>query len=164
MKSLTLIRHAKSSWKNPDQADFERPLNKRGKKDAPLMAEKLAANMARPDLILSSSAKRAIDTAKIFAEKLDYPKSNIVQQRSIYEAGLSELLDIIHAIDDTHSSVLLFGHNPGFTYLGELLTNHEVENIPTCGIFAMQFAVSSWREIAPATGTLVSFDYPKRYK
>ena len=164
MKRLYLIRHAKSSWKDPNLQDFERPLNKRGKGDAPLMGQHLNSHQVRPDLIISSSAKRALKTARIIAKAIGFPKEQIVTDESIYEAGVSSLLQVIHHIDEAANQIMLFGHNPGLTMLAESLTNAVIENIPTCGIFCVDFDITSWKDVKAGTGTMVFFDYPKKHE
>ena len=163
MKRLYLIRHAKSSWKHPALADFDRPLNKRGKRDAPFMGKRLKKYASRPDLMVSSPAKRALKTAGIMAKELGFPVTKIVTDASIYAAGVSDLLDVIHNIDDAFHRVMMYGHNPGLTRLAEHLTHRRVENIPTCGIFCIDFDIDSWREVPEGGGRVVFFDYPKKY-
>src|ERR1035437_1678008 len=110
MKTLYLIRHAKSSWDNHDISDFERDLNHRGKQDATLMAKIIRQKKIKPDLIISSPAVRAINTANIFAGILDYPVEKIEANEKLYDAGLKELTDVVRNIDDDKTNVMLFGH------------------------------------------------------
>jgi phosphohistidine phosphatase len=163
MKRLYLIRHAKSSWKDPTVVDFDRPLNKRGKRDAPFMGKRIKSYQVQPDLIISSPANRAAKTAKIIAEEIGVPKKQIVYDESIYEAGVASLLHVIRNIDNSANQVMLFGHNPGLTMLAEYLTHILVDNIPTCGIFCVDFAIDSWKEVAEGSGKVVFFDYPKKH-
>ena len=163
MKRLYLIRHAKSSWKDQGLADIERPLNKRGKQDAPFMGKRLKETKVHPDLIVSSPAKRALKTAKVIAEEIGYPKKRIKTDESIYLAGVSTLLHVIQNIEDSYQQVMLFGHNPGFTDLAESLTNQKFDNIPTCGIVCMDFDINSWKKVSEGKGKVVFFDYPKKY-
>jgi phosphohistidine phosphatase len=162
MKRLYLVRHAKSSWKNPDLQDFDRPLNKRGKRDAPLMGQRLKKAGARPDLIFCSPAKRAAKTAKALAREIGYPAEKIRWIDSLYAAGTQTLLEIVRSLDDSERHVMLVAHNPGLTYFAEYLTGISVENIPTSGVFAVDFETPSWRDIREAEGKLASFDYPKK--
>ncbi|BCR06821.1 phosphoglycerate mutase [Desulfuromonas versatilis] len=161
MKRLTLIRHGKSSWKDPDLDDIERPLNKRGKQDAPLMGERLARRGHLPDIILSSPAKRARKTAEAIAEKLGIPSSKQILERAIYAAEPSELLALVRRLEEDWQHVFLVGHNPGFTELGNLLADCGLDNLPTCGVLCLDFDVPTWKEVAPHGGTLVFLDYPK---
>lgn len=162
MKRLYLIRHAKSSWSNPDVGDFDRSLNDRGKRDAPEMGRRLKESKVEPELILSSPAKRARKTAKIVAKEINFPKKHIMTDESIYLAGVSTLLEVIRHIDDALHQVILVGHNPGLTDLADYLTNCQIDNIPTCGIFCMDFDIRSWKEVAKGEGKFVFFDYPKK--
>jgi len=163
LKKLYLIRHAKSSWSNPSLADFDRGLNKRGKKDAPFMGERLARYGVRPDRILSSPAKRAKKTARIVAEAVGYPKEMIAFNKEIYSTSASSILRLLRSEPDGNSVLFLVGHNPVITELAELLTNRRILNIPTCGIAAVVLPVSHWREISPGSGELEFFDYPKKH-
>ena|SRR2546428_4772017 len=160
MKTLYLIRHAKS-----DQtvlgSDFDRPLNERGLKDAPKMAKRLLKRKVHPDLIISSPAKRALTTAKTFAETLNYGLKNIYEEILIYEASTSTLLSVINNIDDKYKVVLLFGHNPGITYIINYLTNSDLDNLPTCGLVKIEFEFDSWKLVSAAGGTVSYLDYPK---
>ncbi|MRR57350.1 MAG: histidine phosphatase family protein [Deltaproteobacteria bacterium] len=162
MKELTLVRHAKSSWKDRDLADFDRPLNARGKSDAPLMGRRLAARGRRPDLVLSSPAKRALATLKKIAQEVGFSERDIVTDSRAYEAGAHELLSLVRGIDDAHHDVLLCGHNPGLTDFSNLITNRIIDNIPTCGVVSIRFPFDSWREVRPGSGEVLYFDYPKR--
>ncbi|GBD91235.1 phosphoserine phosphatase 1 [bacterium BMS3Abin04] len=163
MKKLFLIRHAKSSWKDNGLADFDRPLNKRGKRDAPFMGKILKEEGIKPDLIITSPAKRTCTTARVLARKLDYPKEKINSDETVYEASPGELIKLVNAIPSEHEVVMLIGHNPGLTQLSNLLTGKYLENIPTTGIVEINFNVNSWEEITVNTGKLKSFEYPKKY-
>lgn len=163
MKILYLLRHAKSSWKEPELSDFERPLNRRGKKDAPAMGAFLKAKNIRLELIVSSPAKRAKKTAKKVAKAMGYPKEKIYFNREIYEANVADLFGIVHELSDQLSSVMLVGHNPSLNDLANLLLPESpIENIPTAGVVAIAFEVNSWREIEENTGKLIFFEYPKK--
>lgn len=163
MKRLYIIRHAKSSWGDPDLADIDRPLNKRGEKDAPFMGKRLIEqHKANPDLILSSPAKRALRTARIIAKEIDYPKEKIEIKDSLYGSGVGAMLNVIQYLDDSLDEVMLFGHNPDLTSLAIYLSNHEVDNIPTCGIFCVDFDIQSWNDVQKGKGIFKFFDYPKK--
>lgn len=163
MKTLYLIRHAKSSWKNPHLTDHDRPLNKRGKRDAPFMGEKLKERGISPDLILSSTAVRARKTAQVIAEKLQYPWGEIEYLDRIYEADEDDLLDIVRHQSKQVKVLILFGHNPEFTGFSNELSKSYIENIPTTGIVRIDFEVSTWKDVDYGKGKLVFFDYPKNY-
>lgn len=163
MKTLYLIRHAKSSWKDPELRDFERPLNKRGKRDAPDMGQRLKDSKIKADIIISSPAKRAFKTAKIIAKEIKYPVKKIVKKDSVYLADVPTLVKVIHKISDKQHQAMLFGHNPGLTMLANFLVNgQQLENIPTCGIFCVEFEIDSWKEVEQGIGKLLFFDYPKK--
>lgn len=161
MKTLTLIRHAKSDWGEPLLRDFDRPLNGRGKKDAPAMGRRLADLGFMPDLLVTSPAKRAMSTAKRITKAIGYPKQNIVTDERIYEAGLKTLMDVVNSLDDGADHVALIGHNPGFTELANHLTGKPIANIPTCGIVSIRFDLSHWGAVWEDSGQVVFFDYPK---
>lgn len=162
MKRLLLCRHAKSSWKDITLEDIDRPLNKRGKKNAPEMGKRLCTQGIRPDMIVSSPAKRARKTARQIAKVTGLGKKNVIVLEKIYAASPRELLEIIQDFDDTASVVLMVGHNPETTMLANALGDLEIDNVPTCGIVALDFKVSSWKEVAKNKGRLVFFDYPRK--
>lgn len=163
MKYLVVVRHAKSSWKQPDLHDHDRPLNKRGERDAPFMAKVLSQKKVQPDLIVSSTAMRAFETAKEFAKKLDYRKANILREQELYLADPGSLVAYIQQLPDKHQTVMLFGHNPGITLLVNYLGNKEIGNVPTCGVCALKFDVESWNNITSRSGTVEFFEFPKLY-
>ena len=161
MKRLTLIRHGKSSWKDSALADFERPLNQRGMRDAPRMGQRLASRGLVPDFILSSPARRAHQTATALAERLELSEPQLGYQSSIYQAEPATLLALIRGFDDKWRHVMIVGHNPGLTDLGNLLADGAIDNLPTCGLLVIEFAVDRWTEVAPRGGILTLFDFPK---
>ena len=159
---LTLFRHAKSSWSNPGLADHDRPLSKRGKRDAPMMGERLAVRGARPSAILSSTARRALTTARCVAEALDYPLDEIQASRRLYFAGTHQILRFIMEQPAEWPEIIVVGHNPGFTDLANLLLPElRLANLVTAGFVAMDFPTDDWSEIARVSGTLLYRDYPK---
>jgi phosphohistidine phosphatase len=162
MKTIYLVRHAKSSWKEAGLSDFERPLNKRGQHDAPFMAKLLAKKDEMPEVIVSSPALRALTTAKIFASEFN-SDTQIVEEEKIYEAGLGNLIKIINNLPETNKTVMIFGHNPGLTYLANYLGDKSIDNIPTCGIVKITFDINSWQDISDGSGKIVFFEYPKKY-
>lgn len=162
MKKLYIMRHAKSSWKDSTLDDFDRPLNKRGKKDAPLMGSILRKRGVSPDVIISSPASRAKTTAEIVAKEINFTKS-IVYDENIYEASVKNLYHILRVISDKKSSVMLFGHNPALNMLVEELVDFN-ENIPTCGVVEIEFDCKRWSDISYDNSKLISFDYPKKFK
>jgi phosphohistidine phosphatase len=162
MKILILVRHAKSSWKDISLDDFDRPLNKRGKRDAPLIGKLLAGKKLLPDLIISSPANRASSTAKIISKKVNYPNEKIIWNENLYEASANEILKIINVVDEMNNVLLLVAHNPGLTNFSNYLANNVVSNIPTCGVVAISLG-KKWKEITRDDGKLLFIEYPKNY-
>ncbi len=160
-KKLYIIRHAKSSWKDFTLDDFDRPLNKRGRLNAPFMGKILKGKNIIPDIILSSPALRAKTTAKIIANEIGFSKS-IIYDENIYEAGVDELDNIISKVDDKNDILFLVGHNPSLNMLVDSYINF-YENIPTCGIVVIEFDCDSWRDINSGNSRFILFDYPKNY-
>ena len=163
MKTLYIVRHAKSSWDERGISDHDRKLNSRGKRDAPKMGELLNGKGYHPDIMYSSSAKRALTTAKIIAEKIAYPVDNIVVSKNVYDATTNDLVNLINIIDDKYESVMLFGHNPSFTVLANLLADKYIDNMPTCAVAVIELNIESWKEIESDCGKLIAFEYPKKH-
>lgn len=163
MKKLFLVRHAKSSWKFPELEDFDRPLNKRGKRDAPFMGKLLKEKKIKPDLLLSSPAVRAYVTARTIAEQINYPAKKLQKNEGLYHGSIRELMVSIKKTDKKINSLMIFGHNPGLTEFSNYLTAKYLDNIPTCGIVEIDLRIEDWKEIDEDSGTLVSFEYPKKY-
>lgn len=161
MKRLVLIRHAKSSWDYPLLGDFERPLNPRGRRDAPVMAQRLATLLQPPWRLVSSPALRAITTAHAFADALGVRHADIRVKPAIYEASPGTLLHLVNSLDDADAQVLMFGHNPGLTELAQLLATVPFAELPTCGVAVLEFPHKHWRDIVPDGGALAAFMSPK---
>ncbi len=164
MKHLVLIRHAKSSWDHPNLTDLQRPLNNRGKHDAPLMGKRLKEMGVLPDFIISSPAVRAHKTAKKIAKQTDYPKKKISLCKELYLNGIHAMFKQITSLDEKYNTVYLVGHNPDITSLAYFLTKHRVDNIPTCGIFYVTFESLFWQDITESSGKFKLFDFPKNQK
>ena len=164
MKRLYVIRHAKSSWSDPGLGDFERPLNKRGKRDAPFMGTRLKKDGAKPDMVISSPARRALQTARAIAKALGYPDKKIAEEMAIYEASLPGLIAVVEEIPDVCEEVILVGHNPGFTELAGYLASDSPLHMPTCAICRVDLAVDSWAHATAGIGRMVSYDYPKKHR
>ncbi len=162
MRALTLIRHAKSSWKDSRLSDFERPLNARGRDNAPMMGARLKQQGVCFDLIVSSPARRAQDTARLIAAALGYAPQRIRLDSSIYEATVAQLMRVIHALPGTCRDVALIGHNPGITSLCDYLSGAGSDNLPTCASARIEFEQDSWEALWRDTGRLVRYDYPRR--
>ncbi len=163
MKTLYIMRHAKSSWDDFSISDFDRPLNRRGELSAPLMGEILKTKGVTPDLILSSPANRAQTTAKIVADIIGYGSDDISYQPSIYESSEMNIMMIINAIDEKVGSCLLVGHNPALTGVINALSTFSLDNLPTAGIVAFTFD-SAWKDIKPFSGEMLFYEYPKKYQ
>jgi phosphohistidine phosphatase len=161
MKTLYVVRHAKSSWDNPLLDDFSRPLSKRGERDAPHMAKRLKEKRVVLDLVLTSPAHRTFATAKQMAEVLGYAESKIKTNPGLYHASDSSMLDILKSTDDKYDTVMVVGHNPGLTDFVNALMNQAINNVPTCGIAACQLNIQSWGELTWKQGKLLFYDYPK---
>lgn len=164
MKTLFIIRHAKSDWENPLLSDFDRPLNKRGQKDAPFMGSILAKTHIHPDLVLSSPAVRARMTAIEIAKRIGYNTDLIVYNEAFYAADCDTIEVILKSIPSTQQTVFLVGHNPGLTEFSEYISGHSIVNIPTCGVVCMQLKENDWQSIGRDSALFVSFDYPKKSK
>lgn len=162
MKYLTIIRHAKSSWKDHSLADEDRPLNKRGKRDAPMMGKIIAKKIPQPDLFLSSPAKRAITTAKIISQKIAFAKK-LKKKEQIYAADVETLLKLISKISNKYQQVFICGHNPGCLDLANYLCREQIGRLPTCALVSLEFHIDNWQEIEQDTGKLVLYDYPKKH-
>ncbi len=164
MKNLLLIRHAKSSWENPDLEDFERPLNERGLSDAPLMAEILKNNSVTIDKIFSSSAKRARMTVDIIANQLGIPKNIIEYSDELYNANRRDLTNFLKRIDNDYKNIAIVGHNPGLTDLAHYLLYDFDYDLPTCALVLIKLDIKKWSDLKSGTGELIFFEYPKKYK
>lgn len=159
-RTLILVRHGKSSWDEASLPDRERPLAERGKRDAPMMGKRLAAHQVQPELILSSPASRALSTAAILAEALDY-RADIVVDERLYASDVGTLLAVIAELGEHWRCVMLVGHDPEFSELAHRLSR-EINEMPTCAVAQFTFEVASWSAIATQQPTRVRFDYPKR--
>ena len=161
MKTLFLVRHAKSSWDNPGLRDFDRPLNERGQTDAPRMAQFIVKQGITPDLLVSSPAKRAITTALFFAEAFNKKPEEVVRETNIYEAYPQEILQIISRLPSDANTVMLFGHNPTFTDVANRFTEDFIENVPTCGIVKIMSNVEHWNELYEGNARVTACFFPK---
>ncbi len=159
---MLIVRHAKSSWADLSQKDFDRPLNERGKKDAPAMAKRLHKEKnIKLDAVISSTAKRAFATAKFFAEEFNVKKKNIIEWPDLYEASTEDFYEAVSNLNDDYATVALFSHNPGITAFVNLLTDTRVDDIPTCAVFALHIKANSWKDFKTAEKSFWFFDYPK---
>lgn len=161
MKTLYLLRHAKSSWAIPGQKDYDRPLNDRGIQDAPAMGVRMRERKLSVDLVVSSPAMRALSTAIAVCEELNLDPTIILQDRQIYLAGSAKLMQLISFFDESKSCALLVAHNPALTDLANELAHAGIDNIPTSGLVSIALPIQHWAEILPGVGTMIDFDFPK---
>jgi phosphohistidine phosphatase len=161
MKTLILVRHAKSDWSEAGMSDIERPLNERGKKDAPEMARRLRKKGVKIDAFISSPAKRAFRTARFFAEEFDVKKDDIQVEKVLYGALTSQFEQVVAAMKDKDDTIALFSHNPGITEYANTLCEVHTDNMPTSSVFAVQADVAKWQDFTKAEKMFLFFDYPK---
>ena len=162
MKTLVVVRHAKSSWDNLGQADFDRPLNDRGKRDAPEMAKRLLNRKIQVDKFVSSPAKRAKKTAIAFAEAFGKKEEQITFIDKLYHAPATVFFEVLEEFDTSKDTVAIFAHNPGITdFVNDLVEDVDLDNMPTCGVFVVDADVQTWAAFPAAKKRLVYFDYPK---
>jgi phosphohistidine phosphatase len=166
MKTLYLVRHAKSSWADATLADDERPLNKRGLRDAPAMGQRLAEKKVKVDAMWVSPALRAVETARFLAQALNISKKSVEIHDRLYTSSIDDLLYEIRSCAEKVKSLLIVGHNPVLTECADFLIAKEYASeitiMPTCGIVALEFSGSSWQQINKNEGRLLFFDYPKK--
>jgi len=161
MKKLTLVRHAKSDWHSGAATDFDRPLNERGKKAAPLIGKRLAGRGCAPELMISSPAKRARQTAKRIAKQIGYIAA-ISYHEELYDASLETLIEFVRNLPDRHEEIVLFGHNPGLSELGAWFTDEAPDWLPTCGVLELELAIDDWADVDQSCAHLLMYDYPKK--
>ncbi len=161
MKELLVIRHAKSSWANLGQDDFDRPLNERGIRDAPEMARRLIESAITIDAFISSTAKRAFSTATYFAEAYHKETAAIQKKQELYHAPSERYYQVIKTINPLINTAAIFSHNPGITDFVNSLGTTQIDNMPTCGVFAVKLYTADWRKIETCKKEFWFFDYPK---
>lgn len=160
-KKLLIVRHAKSDWGIPEVTDFNRPLNQRGNSNAKLMGEWLLKKSVFPQLMVSSPALRAINTAKLVATEVGYDLVKIEENKIVYNANCNALLNVINGFENQYDFIAIFGHNYGITDLVIYLTDAEIFNIPTCGMVMIDFPFDDWKMISEHTGEINFYEYPK---
>lgn len=161
MKSILLVRHAKSSWDSPSLSDFDRPLNDRGLRDAPLMAKRLKDRKIKIDAFVSSTATRAFTTASFFASEYGLKEKDIIKVPRLYHASPAIFEEVIAGLQDEWQTVALFSHNPGITEFANELEVARIDNMPTCGIFGVHLLTVDWANFARAEKRFWMFDFPK---
>lgn len=158
---MLLVRHAKSSWDDFSLPDFDRPLNERGKRDAPMMAKRLLNKGVNLDLLVSSPAKRAKRTAQAFAEILGKEKEKILYDEELYMASAEQFFAVISRLDNSFNNVAIFSHNPGITSFANSLQVASIDEMPTCSILAISSPAQSWLDFRESQKKFWFFDYPK---
>lgn len=162
MLRLILTRHGKSSWDDPDLDDFHRPLAPRGLRNVPEMGRRLVRRGTPPDLVVTSTAVRALSTARALARELGYPEQAIREIAGLYLASPLEILEVIRSLPATARTVMVVGHNPGMTELANLMDQVRLDNMPTTGMLCVEFDAAQWPQIEPARARFAWFDYPKK--
>ena len=161
MKTLLIIRHAKSGWDDPSLSDFNRTLTERGKSDAVMMAKRIKNNSIKIDAFVSSPAKRAKKTAKIFMKEYEKNEKDLLLIPSLYEPSVADYYDAVESLDDKNDTVAIFSHNPGITKFINSLECSPIYNMPTCAVFALKIKTKHWKEFTEAEKEFLFFDYPK---
>lgn len=151
MKTLYIVRHAKSSWKFPELSDEERPLLEKGKKRTRKIIDFLQKKEVQPDLIISSHAERALETARIIAHGLNYPADDIHISRQVYHANADKLYDQFFDLRDSVNSLMIVGHNPSLTNFANFFLEDKIEWLPTSGVVSIHFDTTSWVELPMAS-------------
>lgn len=163
LRRLYIIRHAKSSWNNPMLSDYDRPLNDRGERDAPMMGKRLKSLNIKPDIIISSTAKRAAQTAKKISKEIDYDINTIKWVEKLYHCIPTVFEEVLYELDDDVESVFIVAHNPGITdFVNNLSSAFQTNNMPTCGIVGAEFELREWSEFSRVDKKIILFEYPKK--
>jgi phosphohistidine phosphatase len=162
MKILYLMRHAKSSWKDTELEDHRRPLNNRGKRNVPLMGKRLKARSVLLDRIVTSDARRALDTAIPIGNLFGLDSSGILQAPLLYLASHGQILEIVKGLKANWQQVMIVGHNPGLQDAANLFYTPPISKLPTAGIVTLGFEIDKWREIDQRRLIFSDFDFPKR--
>lgn len=161
MKLLTLIRHAKSSWKHAELADFDRPLNKRGKGDLPGLTERATRLLPRPDCLIFSPALRTSLTREPLVKAWQLSGQQCLAAPAAYEASREDLVSLLQETDSTHQHLVLVGHNPGLSDLTGWLIGQELDVFPTSAFAHLQLNINDWSQLHQGCGHLLVFDYPR---
>ena len=159
--NLLLVRHAKSSWSNPRLTDFDRPLNKRGVSNAPLMGQRIKGYGIHLDTIITSTAKRAQETSKLIAKEITYDLEDINLESDLYHASREVFINIVSK--QKNRNILIVGHNPGIQDFSYWVSSKPTVNFPTCGVIHISFSLDNWTEIYQNSGKAIRFEYPKMF-
>lgn len=160
-KTLYLVRHAKSSWVNPSYSDFDRPLNDRGQRDAPEMGRRLHEKGVKPDLIVCSPARRAMETLELLNTELGVDQDSIFMQKRLYEASAPTLINIIQSLENSAESAMIIGHNPSMSWIAAEISGEPIGNLPTCSVVGIELDSSDWNVAGICAAHLLFQDYPK---
>lgn len=163
MKTIYAIRHAKSSWADSSLTDEKRPLNERGKRSAPLMAEMMTLKETRPDVLITSTAKRARSTARRFRDVYGLSKDLVFKDGRLYLATPDEILSVLRELPEDYRTVAFFGHNPGITDFANLFAEDYIENVPTCGVVKLVSTAEHWYDLNTLNTQRTAFYYPKQF-
>lgn len=161
MKKIILLRHAKSDWDNSIQNDIDRPINEQGRQEAQLMAKRLLKKHIPIDAFISSPAKRAITTARYFAEAYQAKEKEIIKMPELYHAYSFDFFEVIQKLDNSINNVVLISHNPGITDFANRLTDIRIDHMPTCSVFAIQSSTNQWKDFQKKEKKFLFFEYPK---
>ncbi|SVC27495.1 uncharacterized protein METZ01_LOCUS280349 [marine metagenome] len=159
--NLLLVRHAKSSWSNTSLADFDRPLNKRGVSNAPLMGQRIREYGLHLDAIITSTAERAQETSKLIAKEMAYEIEDIDLESDLYHASREVFINILSK--QQNRNIAMVGHNPGIQDFSYWLSSEPTVNFPTCGVIHISFSLDNWTEISKNSGKAMRFEYPKMF-
>lgn len=162
MKTIYIVRHAKSSWKYESVKDHDRPLKERGINDAHLLSKKLVKKIERPSVFISSSANRALHTGIIFCDNFGFPLANLQISKQLYSFSDGYLVKTVMALDDSFNSAIVFSHDHGINTFVNKFGDKKIEHVPTCGIIGIQFKEKHWKNIKK--GKTILFDFPKNHK
>lgn len=162
MKTLYVVRHAKSSWGDLTQPDFDRPLNDRGQRNAPEMAHRLLSRGISIDAFVTSTAKRAMQTSLHFISVFGRKPEELILREDLYHAPPEVYFSVVAQQDDRYNSVAIFGHNPGITSFVNELAETSIDQMPTCAVFTVQADIKHWKDFPNATKKFLFFDSPKQ--
>jgi len=164
MKTLYIVRHAKSSWESPDLDDLKRPIIENGIKKTNKIIDYLINEKVKVDLIVSSHALRAIETACLIADALKYAKSDIIINNNIYDSDEEGMLNEVYALPNDKENVMLIGHNPTFTQFANFFLVKKIDFLPTSAVISISFETDQWEKIESCICKVNFVAFPKRIK
>lgn len=163
MKELLLLRHAKSSWDNANLGDIKRPLNEKGRADAPLMGEQIAKLDFVPQIIFSSTAVRTRETIALVCESAHWPIEKVRFETDLYTFDVEDVMHFIASISDKFEQVMMVGHNPAYTFLFNFLSDDSIDNLPTCGACLLRFDLEKWADLKHKKGETLWIGSPRMF-